>query len=73
MKGEIQTVYVWGKNSLTGSQRKKIKTNFYFYISYYRIFKCIIVLIPPTAKDTGLAEEVRGKSQEAEQVHETLS
>lgn len=40
----------------------KIKTNFYFHISnYYRIFKCIIVLIPHMAKDTGFAEEVRGR------------
>lgn len=66
-------MYVWGKNSLTSSQKKKNQNKFYFHISYYRIFKCIIALIPPTAKDTGLAEEVRGKIQDAEQVHETFS
>ena len=45
--------YSWEKKkiSLTSSQRRRIKTNFYFQISnYYRIFKCII---PNSTHSTG--------------------
>lgn len=64
---------MFGEKTASLAVKKKNQNKFYFHISYYRIFKCIIALIPPTAKDTGLAEEVRGKIQDAEQVHETFS
>lgn len=50
-----------------------MKTNFYFRISNYYKLLHVSFLIPPTARDPGHAEEVRRKTQHAEQVQDALS